>query len=301
MQIIILGAAAGGGFPQWNSNAPGCNRARCGDFLAPLRTQASVAVSHDGERWFILNAAPDLRQQINATPALHPRNGLRDSPIAGVVLTGGDVDVIAGLLTLRERQPFAVHATRRIHYVLDANPIFEVLARDVVTRGAHALDMPFALDDALTARFFAVPGKVPLYLEGDGADPPPIVVDDTTVGLEIRDGDHRLLFIPGCAAITDDLRARIEGADILFFDGTLWRDDEMIAAGIGHKTGKRMGHMSLGGSDGTIAALAPVHVGRKVIIHMNNSNPVLLADSPEHAEAEAAGWIVGEDGMEFTL
>src|SRR5690606_11874239 len=104
------------------------------------RTQASVAVSHDGERWFLLNAAPDLRQQINETPALHPRAGLRDSPIAGVVLTGGDVDAIAGLLTLRERQPFTVHATQHIHDVLDANPIFEVLARDVVARTVQALD-----------------------------------------------------------------------------------------------------------------------------------------------------------------
>lgn len=301
MKIIMLGAAAGGGFPQWNSNAPGCNRARRGDPLAPARTQASLAISHDGERWYVLNAAPDLRHQINQTPALHPREGLRHSPIAGVLLTGGDVDVVAGLLTLRERQPLALHASRRIHDVLDANPIFEVLARDIVTRSVEALDTPFALDEALTACFFAVPGKVPLYLEGTGAEAPPIIVDETTVGLEIRNGDTRMIFIPGCAAMKDDLRARIDGADIVFFDGTLWHDDEMIAAGIGQKTGRRMGHMSLSGPDGTLAAFAPIRVGRKVITHMNNSNPVLLSDSPERAEAEAAGWIVGEDGMEFVL
>lgn len=300
MQIIILGAAAGGGFPQWNSNALGCNRARRGDALALARSQASVAVSHGGVRWFLLNAAPDLRQQINDTPALHPREGLRHSPIAGVVLTGGDVDVVAGLLTMRERQPFTIHATQRIHAVLDANPIFEVLARDVVARDVEALDVPFMLDGPLTARFFAVPGKVPLYLES-GSEPPPIAVDDTTVGLEITDGSRRMVYIPGCAAMTDELRARIEGADILFFDGTLWRDDEMVVAGLGQKTGRRMGHMSLSGPDGTIEALRDVPVGRKVIIHMNNSNPVLLADSAERAQAEAAGWIVGEDGMEFSL
>lgn len=301
MKIIVLGAAAGGGFPQWNSNADGCRRARRGDPAARSRTQASVAVSYDGERWFLLNAAPDLRQQINETPALHPRAGLRDSPIAGVVLTGGDVDAIAGLLTLRERQPFTVHATQRIHDVLDANPIFEVLARDVVTRTVQALDRPFTLEGPLRATLFAVPGKVPLYLEGDGAEPPPIIVDGTTVGAEITDGKKRMLYIPGCAAMTDDLRARIDGADILFFDGTLWRDDEMVAAGIGQKTGRRMGHMSLSGGEGTMAALRPVNVGRRVIIHMNNSNPVLLADSPERAEAEAAGWTVAQDGMEFAI
>lgn len=300
MKIIILGAAAGGGFPQWNSNAEGCRRARRGDPSADSRTQASLAVSRDGERWFLLNASPDLRQQINDTPALHPREGLRHSPIAGVVLTGGDVDVIAGLLTLRERQALTVHATQRIHDVLDANPIFEVLARDVVTRSAQTLDTPFALDEGLTARFFAVPGKVPLYLES-GSEPPPILIDGTTVGLEIIEGDSRMLFIPGCAAMTPDLHARLEGADIVFFDGTLWRDDEMVAAGIGPKTGKRMGHMSLSGPEGTIEAFRPIGVGRKVVIHMNNSNPILLADSPERAQAEAAGWTVGHDGMEFVV
>nr|WP_087575811.1 pyrroloquinoline quinone biosynthesis protein PqqB [Sphingomonas sp. CDS-1] len=300
MEIIVLGAAAGGGFPQWNSHAPGCRRARSGDPAAPARTQASVAVSRDGDRWFLLNASPDLRQQINETPELHPRHGLRHSPIAGVVLTGGDVDVIAGLLTLRERQALTVHATQRIHAVLDANPIFEVLARDVVRRNIQALDTPFALEEELTARFFAVPGKVPLYLES-GSEPPPMLMDDTTVGLEIVEGERRMIFIPGCAAMTPGLRDRIDGADIVCFDGTLWRDDEMVAAGIGQKTGRRMGHMSLSGPEGTIEAFRSIRVGRKVIVHMNNSNPVLLADSMERAEAEAAGWTIAHDGMAFTI
>lgn len=296
MKAIVLGAAAGGGFPQWNSHAQGCRRARGGDPSALARTQASVAVSRDGERWFLLNASPDLRQQINDTPALHPRTGLRHSPIAGVVLTGGDVDVIAGLLTLRERQPLTIHATQRIHAVLDANPIFEVLARDVVTRSVQPLDQAFELEAGLTARFFAVPGKVPLYLE-NGSEPPPIVVDDTTVGLEIADEHSRMAFIPGCAAMTGELRARLEGADLVFFDGTLWQDDEMVVAGIGSKTGRRMGHMSLSGPEGTIEAFRSINVGRKVVVHMNNSNPVLLDDSVQRAEAEAAGWTIAHDGM----
>jgi pyrroloquinoline quinone biosynthesis protein B len=300
VKVIVLGAAAGGGFPQWNSNAEGCRRARSGDNAAPPRTQASIAVSADGERWFVVNASPDLRQQINQTRVLHPGLGLRHSPISGVVLTGGDVDVIAGLLTLRERQPFTLHATARIHAVLDANPIFEVLARDVVQRRIRNLDETFDLSDGLTADLFAVPGKVPLYLES-GTEPPPIVIDDTTVGLELRSAGRRLLYIPGCAVMTPDLAARIEGADLLFFDGTLWRDNEMVVAGLGQKTGQRMGHMSLSGPSGTIATLNDTAVGRKVVIHMNNSNPVLLADSDERAEAEAAGWIIAYDGLEFAL
>jgi pyrroloquinoline quinone biosynthesis protein B len=300
MKVVILGAAAGGGFPQWNSNAPGCRRARGGDPAAEARTQASVAVSADGEIWYLLNASPDLRQQLERTPVLHPRNGLRDTPIDGVLLSGGDVDVIAGLLTMRERQPFTVHATAPIHQILNDNPIFEVLARDVVARATWALDEPFGLGGDLTARFFAVPGKVPLYLEtGDGLQP--IVEDGTTVAIEISDGRARLLYVPGCAAMSDSLRSRLAGADLVFFDGTLWHDDEMVRAGLSAKTGRRMGHMSLGDPGGTIDAFRSIEVKRKVIIHMNNSNPVLLADSPERAEAEAAGWIVGRDGMEFTL
>lgn len=300
MEIIVLGAGAGGGFPQWNSNAKACRRARAGDPMARPRTQAGLAISRDGLRWYLLNASPDLRQQIADNGVLHPRRGLRHSPIAGVVLTGGDVDAIAGLLTLRERQPFTVHATRRIHDVLDANPIFEVLARDVVARSVEALEVPFALDEGLVARFFAVPGKAPLYLE-DGEAAPPMVVDDTTVGLDIIADGRRLVFIPGCAAMTPDLLSRTQDADILFFDGTLWRDDEMVLAGVGQKTGGRMGHMSLSGPDGTLAAFAGARIGRKVIIHINNSNPILLGDSAERAQAQAAGWTVAEDGMAFRL
>lgn len=300
MKVVILGSAAGGGFPQWNSNAPGCQRAREGDCAAEARTQASIAVSTDGQTWYLLNASPDLRQQLERTAMLHPREGLRHTPVGGVLLSGGDVDVIAGLLTMRERQPFTVYATKQIHQVLDDNSIFEVLARDVVARQVCTLDAPFALGEGLTATFFAVPGKVPLYLEsGDGM--PPIVEDGTTVAVEIAGETTRLLYVPGCAAMSDRLRERLAGADLVFFDGTLWHDDEMIRAGLSAKTGRRMGHMSLGDPGGTIDEFRSIQVGCKVIIHMNNSNPVLLADSPERAEAEVAGWIVGCDGMEFAL
>lgn len=300
MRAVVLGAAAGGGFPQWNSNAAACRRARAGDPAAPARTQASLAVSADGERWTLINASPDLREQIGRSAFLHPRDGLRSTPISDVVLTGGDVDVIAGLLNLRERQPFSLWATPRILGVLDDNPIFEVLARDVVARKPLALDAPQRLDGGLQVELFAVPGKVPLYLE-DGDAMPAIETNDTTVGAALTAGGRTLYYIPGCAQMTPDLARRLDGADLVFFDGTLWRDDEMVAAGLGAKTGRRMGHMSMSGDDGSIAAFAPLAVGRKVFVHMNNSNPVLLADSPERAQAQAAGWEIGYDGMEFTL
>lgn len=300
MDVIVLGAAAGGGFPQWNCHSPASRRARSGDAAARPRTQASIAVSGDGQRWHLFNASPDLRRQLELTSALHPTHGQRSTPIASVVLTGGDVDVIAGLLTLREREPFALHATAAVHAILTANPIFDVLADGIVDRRTVMLGQPIALDDTLTATLFAVPGKVPLYME-DGDRMQPILVDDTTVGAEIIDGTHRALFIPGCAAMTDDLRARIDGADLLFFDATLWDDDEMIDAGLGTKTGRRMGHMSMAGAGGSIASLADLTIERRIALHLNNSNPVLLDDSPERTEAEAAKWIIAEDGLRFTL
>ncbi len=308
MQIVVLGSAAGGGFPQWNSNAPACQRARRGDACARPRTQASVAVSVNGRRWYLLNAAPDLAGQIAATRQLWPQEGLRSSPIAGVVLTGGDVDAIAGLLTLRERHPFTIYATADVHRVIASNPIFRVLSPDCVERRTIALEEPTSLrsmDDAgdeLILRAFAVPGKVALWLERDGRDPGR-VEDGNTIGLEIteRSSGARFYFVPGCAELTPGLIERLRGAPLLFFDGTLWRDDEMIRAGVGTKTGRRMGHLSMSGADGVIAAFRDLGVGRKVFIHINNTNPVLLEDSPERAEAEEAGWTIAHDGMEFVL
>jgi pyrroloquinoline quinone biosynthesis protein B len=307
MLAAILGAAAGGAFPQWNSRAPACQRARAGDPAARPRTQASVAVrAEDGEHWFLFNASPDLRQQIEANSFLQPQHGPRSSPIAGVVLTGGDVDAIAGLLVLRERQPFTLYAAPRVLAVLDANPIFEVLARDVVARQPVQLGAPTGLHlpdgrpSGLTVELFAVPGKVPLYLERPG-EAPAIAEDGNTVGAAIHANGRTLFFIPGCAAMTQGLADRLRGADAVLFDGTLWQDDEMIAAGIGAKTGRRMGHMSLSGAQGTLAAFADLGVRRKVLIHINNSNPVLLDDSPEFAAVRAAGWDVGTDGMRIEL
>jgi pyrroloquinoline quinone biosynthesis protein B len=306
--VIVLGAAAGGGFPQWNSNAAGCVRSRSGDPAARPRTQASLAVSADGTNWFLLNASPDLRRQIELTGALWPREGLRSSPIAGVVLTGADVDAIAGLLHMRERHAFTVWATPEVQRTLAANPIFEVLASDCVRRIAvppgesFALTRPDGSASGLRVRMFPVPGKVPLWLEGPGFAAEEHHEGEHTVGLELSDEKgHRFFYVPGCAAMTERLAATLRGAPLVFFDGTLWEDDEMIRLGLGSKTGRRMGHMSVAGKDGVIETFRDLGIRRKVLIHINNSNPVLLEDSAERSIAREAGWEVAEDGMEVTL
>ena len=304
---VVLGSAAGGGFPQWNSNAPACRRARHGDLAAKARTQAALAVSANHKDWFVLNASPDLRLQIEATQHLHPREGLRSSPIAGVVLTGGDVDAIAGLLHLRERHRFNVYSPSGVHAILAANPIFDVLAPDCVQRIELPLDKRIELSGSsgasgLAVVAFAVPGKLPLYLETDGQDPG-LSEEGDTIGLEVIETatGKSLFFIPGCAAMTERLRHRLAGSALVFFDGTLWRDDEMIALGVGSKTGRRMGHMSMDGDDGSIAVFRDLDIGRRIFIHINNSNPALLEDSPERRIANEAGWEIAYDGMEVTL
>jgi pyrroloquinoline quinone biosynthesis protein B len=300
MQIIVLGAAAGGGFPQWNSACPVGRRAWAGDPAARWRNQCSLAVSADGESWTLLNAAPEIRHQILATPELHPKKSPRHSPIASVILTNGDIDHVAGLLTLRESQPFTLHATRSILDVLDANPIFNALNPSFVERRAFGLDLDLDTGMGLRVRPFAVPGKVPLYMEGDAVE---IGAEtEATIGLEVSDrAGGRFFFIPGCAAVTPALADRLQGAPLLLFDGTLWTDDEMAKGGTGRKTGGRMGHISVSGPDGSMAALQPLAIRRKIYIHINNTNPILLDDSPERAEVEAAGFEVAYDGMRIEL
>ena len=308
LRIRVLGAAAGGGFPQWNSNNEACRRARAGDPAARPASQASLAVSADAERWILLNASPDLRLQIEAAPKLHPQMGLRHSPISAVVLTNGDVDAIAGLLSLRERHPLAVYATARVLEILAANPIFEVLAPDLVKRRRLPLNEPTDLCNrdgrslGVTVEGFSVPGKVPLYLEGLEKQLDTAHLGEETIGLRLFEGGGKgFYFIPSCARMTPQLSDRLQNADLVFFDGTLWQDDEMIREGSGTKSGRRMGHMSVAGEDGTIAAFAGLGVKRKIFVHINNSNPLLLADSGERAEASAKDWEVAQDGMEIAL
>lgn len=307
MKILVLGAAAGGGFPQWNSNDLNARRARAGDPSARPLTQSSIAVSADDRRWVLFNASPDLRQQINDNRALHPKasDRLRATPLSAVVLTNADVDHVAGLLNLRESQPLSIYGHSRVLDVLVRNSIFNVLNPAFVSRRLLALDEWQTVRDqagadlGISVRPFAVTGKVALWLESEAA--PLTSKTGDTLGVEISDGEQSCFYIPGCAAMDADLERRLTGAALVFFDGTLWRDDEMIVGGFGTKTGQRMGHMSCSGENGTIAAFSRLSVTRKIFIHINNTNPLLIQNAPERREAEAAGWEVAYDGMEIAL
>jgi pyrroloquinoline quinone biosynthesis protein B len=309
MFIRVLGSAAGGGYPQWNCNHPNSRRARQNDPAAKPRTQSSIAVSADGVDWFLFNASPDLRQQINENDILQPREGLRHSPIQGAVLTNADVDHVAGLLNLRESQPLHIYATGRVLEVLAANSIFNVLNPQFVAREALHLEQPVDLLKAdgtpagLRVTPFAVPGKVALWLEDASKGENFGSIDEDTIALEVEDSrsGSKFFYMPACARMTDELADRIRGAELIFFDGTLWVDDEMIRDGVGVKTGKRMGHMSVSGDDGTMAALRELDIKRKIFIHINTTNPILLDDSEERKQVEAAGWEVSYDGMAIEI
>jgi pyrroloquinoline quinone biosynthesis protein B len=309
MHIKVLGSAAGGGFPQWNCNCRNCAAVRAGTPGFRARTQSSLAVSRDGINWALLNASPDLRQQINDNRELQPhlKAGLRHSPIKAAVLTNGDVDHIIGLINLREAQPFAIYASKRILDVLAANSVFQVLADPLVPRNEITLDKPFKLagggvDLGLTVEAFAVPGKVALYLE-DKASGDYGGREGDTIGLKISDPAEKksFFYIPGCAAVDERLATRLKGAPVVFFDGTLFTDDEMIEQGLLNKTGARMGHISMSGDAGSITAFSQLGVGRLIYVHINNSNPALDENSPARKAIDGAGWEVGYDGMEVRL
>jgi pyrroloquinoline quinone biosynthesis protein B len=295
LRAIVLGAAAGGGFPQWNCRCAGCLLSWAGDPRARSRTQASVAVSGNGSEWILLNASPDLTAQIRATPVLQPGGETRASPITAVVLTGGEVDQVTGLLSLRERHSFTVFATERVLAAMSDNPIFGALNPDSVRREAVAFDEPFQLPGGLDATLFAAPGKVPLYLENVAAGKP----EEFTAGAEITKDGRSIVFVPGAASIPPALQRRVAEADLTFFDGTVFTDDEMLRAGTGTKTGRRMGHVPISGDDSSIHAFASG--GKRVYLHINNTNPILIEGSPEYRAVREAGWDVAYDGMEFVL
>ena len=295
MKFLVLGAAAGGGLPQWNCGCANCNDARAGRI--PASGQSSLAVSLDGRSWAVLNASPDIRQQMMASPRMHP-TALRDTPVGSVLLTNGDIDHIAGLLSLREQTPFTIFATHEIQQVLADNRIFDAVNRQVVPRETIALETPFELLPGLSATLFAVPGKVPLFMEG--AQVQTDLEGEQTVGVRLQDGRKTAYYIPGCALVTDKLLSQIVDADALFFDGTLWDDDEMIRTGTGVKTGRRMGHIPISGPDGSIARLAGLKAA-KTFIHINNTNPIWQPDSAQRAFVTGNGWQVAADGQETEI
>jgi pyrroloquinoline quinone biosynthesis protein B len=296
LTAIVLGAAAGGAYPQWNCRCPVCALAWAGDARVKPRTQAGIAVSAGDRRWTLINASPDLGQQIRATRALHPQDALRGSPIDAVVLTGAEIDQITGLLSLRESTPFTLYATPASQAAVAGNAMFGAMS--AMTRRAVNPGERFALSGGIEAELFMVPGKLPLYLEGE--DPALAVESAANVGIEVSCDGARLVFVPGAAAVTEAMRARFAGAGAVLFDGTLFTDDEMLRAGTGQKTGRRMGHMPIDGEGGTLKALDGM-AARRIFIHINNTNPIHIAGSPERAKAEAAGWEIAEDGMEIVL
>ena len=295
----MLGSAAGGGSPQWNCCCKVCMLVWSGDPRVKRRTQTSIAVSVDNKRWCLLNCSPDIREQIGFFRDLHPANSLRNSPVSDVVLTNADIDHIGGLLSLREAHRFTIHATEETLNVLKLNPVFDVLAASTVDRRQLAIGAKQQISQDLTIECFMVPGKLPLYLEGETPDTK--LRSGNTVGVEVSSLGKNFYYIPGCAELDAETRSRVRNAALVFFDGTLWSDDEMIISDTGQKTGRRMGHMPVGGADGSLATFKELGVKRLIYTHMNNTNSMLIEGSDEHQSVIAAGAEIGYDGMEMVL
>jgi pyrroloquinoline quinone biosynthesis protein B len=303
MRVRVLGSAAGGGFPQWNCACSNCDGLRRGTIAATARTQTSLAVSADGRDWFILNVAPDVRAQLEAFPPLHPRR-VRDTPISGIALTNGDVDACLGLFILRESQPLHLYATGAVARGLkEHNVLFRTLERSADQLTWHLVELgrevPLvgaAGPSGLTIEAVALPGKVPLHL--DGLAPPS---DEDNVGLVVRDAAGKALaFAPSVAAWTREVERLARAVDCLIFDGTFYREDELTAHGMATRGARAMAHWPLGGSDGSAKWLATLPC-RKILVHINNTNPILREDAPERAALAAAGIDVAHDGLELEL
>ena len=306
MRIKVLGAAAGGGFPQWNCGCPNCRKVRAGTLGAKPQTQESVGISADGERWFLLNASPEIRSQIESCPPLHPR-GPRHSPIAAIVLTNGDLDHTLGLLSLRESHPLAIYATDRVRQgFIDDNVLYRTLQRfpGQVTWKTLTLGQAVSLNgvdgrpSGLFAETVPVPGKPPVHLEGLAPSDP-----GENIGLLIHDRGtgKRLAYFSAAGGITPAVRTALDGADCVFFDGTFWASDELITLGLGTKRADEMAHLPVGGAGGSLDLLAGIRTSRRIYIHINNTNPLFRPRSRERVQAEASGWEIAYDGMEVTL
>ena len=299
MRVRVLGSAAGGGFPQWNCGCGNCVDVRRGDPALSARTQDSIALSADGERWLLVNASPEIRGQIESFDALHPR-GPRHSPIAAVALTNGDLDHVLGLFSLRESHPITVCATSVVRDGIVANAIYKTLERFEGQTTWRALRLGHAIDVAgLSIEAFAVAGKRPVHVEKSANAPAPSPEDN--VGLVVSDGRARVAYVASAASIDDAVRARIDGVDALFFDGTFWSSDELVAPGLGRARAEDMAHWPIGGRGGSLAGLAGVRAKQKIFTHVNNTNPILRDGSDERRAVEAAGWTVAHDGLDLRL
>jgi pyrroloquinoline quinone biosynthesis protein B len=309
MRIKILGSAAGGGFPQWNCNCRHCESVRAGTFEGKSRTQTQVAISNDDRAWFLLNTSPDLRLQIEATPALHPQGAKRDSPIAGVLLTSADIDQIAGLLSLRELQPLRIYCTPSIRRILqEDNSMFAMLNRvpDQVSWTEIGSEESFPLlnvagnDSGISCAVFSLGRRYPAYVSGERVAS--LKPEEALLGAILTSSSGaRLAYMAAVPAADDALLRRLEETDLLLFDGTFWSDDELIRVQGSGSTAREMGHIPMSGAEGSLRKLAGLRRPRKVFVHINNTNPMLDESGSAYAEVRAAGWEVAEDGWSFDL
>ena len=313
MRVKILGAAAGGGFPQWNCACLNCGALRAGTFSGKARSQTQVAISADGNQWFLLGASPDLRAQIEATPELQPRDGLRQSPIAGSVLANADVDHTLGLLLLRELQPLRVHATASVRRILtEDNSMFAMLQRvpaqvawtDFDAGETFSLSNPAGKASGVTCRAISLGTHYPAYVSARRQTE--LNAAEASLGLIIESPTgRRLAYMPAVPEINETVLREIESADVLLFDGTFWSDDELIRIQGSGQTARQMGHVPISSpispKDGSLIRLAGVSRPRKIYLHINNTNPILNYSGREYREVRDAGWEIAEDGWQFDL
>ncbi|MGO4884148.1 MAG: pyrroloquinoline quinone biosynthesis protein PqqB [Bryobacteraceae bacterium] len=302
MLVTVLGASAGGGFPQWNCNCNQCRRLRDGTLHSQARTQIQVAVSADGDAWHLLGASPDLARQIESNPFLHPRRGLRDSPIVSVVLTCAEVDQSLGLLLLREMHPFTVYATASVRDILlEDNSMFRMLhraPRQVEWRAMRSGEA-FEIEPGLSVEPLPIGGGYPSYVSAERLARSR--ADEAVMGLSVRSRMGSLLFLPGVPAIDDALLARMEETDILLLDGTFWSDDEFLRVAPEARTARQMGHLPISGAGGSLERLTALRRPRKIYVHINNTNPILDEESAEYRTVREAGWEVASDGLTIRI
>jgi len=309
MRVEILGSAAGGGFPQWNCACRNCGALRAGTFSGKARTQLQVAISSEGRSWFLLNASPDLRAQIESSSFLHPHGGQRQSPIPGVVLTTADLDQVLGLLLLRELQPLRIFATPSIRSVLrDDNSMFAMLHRiaqqaqwtDIIPGSAFPLVTAAGEPSGIQCLPIPLASRYPSYVAKERAAM--LKADEALLGLILETSSGgRLAYLPTVPRLDERLLNQLEAVDVLFFDGTFWTDDELIQVQGDGQTARQMGHIPVSSPEGSIQLLAGLRRPRKIFVHVNNTNPMLDESGPEYRQVRDAGWEVAEDGWHFDL